>query len=270
MVRTHTGFLFCKKQVQTAVFGIKPAQCRVQIIELADRLVIQDFRRFPARKNLLTSHADDPVRDFHREVNLMQRHHNRNALLPGHPVKNGEKFQLMTNIQIGSRLVEHDDFRFLTDGAREQDSLALAVTDCIKRSVGKALCMYGCKRGFYLLLIGIRQDTQASGVGITAHGGHIPAGHQLRLQPACQHDSHIPGKIGRTEPVQFFRRRVFLIRQKNFSAHRKQLTGDRLENRGLARSVGTDQGHDFPSLHTYFNPVDQGFSVITDDQMVEL
>ena len=87
----------------------------------------------------------------------------------------------MANIQIGSRLVEHDDFRFLTDSPREQDSLALTVTDSIKRSVGKALCMYGCKRSLYLLFIGIRQDTQASGVGIAAHGGHVPAGHQLRL-----------------------------------------------------------------------------------------
>ena len=140
------------------------------------------------------------------------------------------------------------------------------VTDCIKRSVGKTLCMYGCKRGFYLLFISIRQDTQASGVGITAHGGRIPAGHQLRRSRPVSITA-IPGKFHGLNRSSFFGEDSSSSDEK-FPAHRKQLTGDRLENRGLARSAGTDQ-RQF-SLHTYFNPVDQGLSVITDDQMVEL
>ncbi len=176
----------------------------------------------------------------------------------------------MANIQIRSRLVEHDDFGLLTDGAGEQDPLALTVADSVERSVGEMPGMHSGQRPVHLLFVRIREDSETAGIGVAAHGGHVPAGHEFCLQTAGQHDSHISGQVRRGKLIQVFRRQASLFGQKNISANRNELAGDGLEDRGLAGSVRTDQGHDLPPLHAYLNAADQGLSVITDDQAVEL
>ena len=207
----------------------------------------------------------------------MKRHHDGDPLLPGHFVEDSQKLQLMADVEIGSRLVQDDDIRLLTDGTGQKNTLTLAVTDCIKRPVREVLRMHRRQRLVHLLLIRLQEDSKTSCVGVAAHCGHIPAGHQLCLQAAGEHDSHLPGQLPRLELPQFFHPgdsavlpcRLFLCKV-NIAADGRQLPGDCLEDRGLAGSVGTDQGHDLPSLHAYFNSVDQCLSMIADGQMVKV
>ena len=110
----------------------------------------------------------------------------------------------MAYVEIGSRFVQDDDLRFLADGAGQKDPLALAVTDGIEGSVREVPGMHCRQRLIHLLLIRLQEDSQSARVGIAAHCGHVPAGHQLRLQAAGEHDSHFPGQLCGRELPQFF------------------------------------------------------------------
>ena len=272
-LRLRQGPVFRKKQFQAPGPGIKAAQFRIQVIELTDCLVIKDLSRFSARKNLLAPHTDDPVGNLHREVNFMKRHHDSDSLFPGHFVKNTEKFQLMSYIKIRSGFIENNDLRLLADCAGQEDPLTLTVADGVKGPVRKMLRMNGSQRLLHLLLVRSRQDPKTSGIGISAHGGYIPAGHQFCLQTACQHDGHLLCQFSGAELSQAFHRRCrscFSLCQEYAAADRRELAGDRLQDRRFSGSVGPDQCDDFPSPHTDLYSMDQSFPLIADGQMIKL
>jgi len=205
--REITGFHILsagKIQLQAPCLHVKMSQRGIQVIEPAHGFVVQHLRRLSAGKDPVSAHTDYAIRDLHGQVNLMQGHHNCDSLFARHPVEDGKKLQLVADIQIGGRLVENDDLRVLADGAGQQDPLALAVAHRVKGPVRQLARMHGNQGFIHLPFVLLRQDTQPACVWIAAHRRNIPAGHQLRLQAACQDDRHPLRQLPRREAVQFF------------------------------------------------------------------
>ena len=122
------------RQPDTSGLRVKGTAARVEIVQSPYHLVVQDLPWSSAGKNTVSLDTDHPVGDLHREVDLMQGHHHSDPLIPGHAPENGEKLQLVPDVQIGGRLVEDDDLRLLTDGPGQQDPLPLAVADSLEGS----------------------------------------------------------------------------------------------------------------------------------------
>ena len=279
----RNGSAFLKIQLQASRPRVEPPQGRIQIIQLPHGFIVQHLGGFSAREDLLSLHADDPVRNLHRQIDLMERHHDGDSLLPGHFVQYIEKLQLMADIQIGCGLVKDDDLRLLTDGACQEDPLALTVTDSVKGPVCQFQRMNHMERLIHLPLIRLRQDPETSGIGIAAHCRHIPACHQFCPQAACKHDRHLLCQfIGRIlfqffqlccMPVLFFCMDGCFFPafcQKDLAADRRELARDRLKDRGLAGAVRPRQRHDLPFLQADLYAADQRFSFITDSQPAQL
>ena len=203
----------------------------------------------------------------------MHGHHDRDPLLPGHPVKDIEQLQLVADVQIGGRLIEEDDLRLLADGAGQEDPLALAVADGVKGPVREVLSVHGLQRLLHLFFVRIGQDAQPPGVGIAAHGRHVPAGHQVCLQAAREHDGH---------PLCQFLRRILrqplfhgrpvrcALRQPDITADGPELPRDGPQDRGFAGAVGADQRQDLPLLYADLDPADDRLPAVADGQMVKL
>ena len=137
----------------------------------------------------------------------------------------------MTDIQIGSRLVEYDDLRLLTDRARQKYALPLAVADCLERPLREFQCIYGGERLFDLSLILFREKAQSARVGIAPHRDHVAAGHLLRLQPSGENDRHFPRELHRRKLCQVFHGRIRprpLGGKINTAPDRDKLAGDGL------------------------------------------
>ena len=73
--------------------------------------------------------AHDGVGHAPRQIQLMQRHEHSQILLAHHALEDGQQLQLIADIEIARRLVEHDELRLLAERAGEQDALPLPVAD---------------------------------------------------------------------------------------------------------------------------------------------
>ena len=202
----------------------------------------------------------------------MQGHHHGDPLFPGHSPENGKKLQLVPDIQVGCRFVEDDDLRFLANGPRQQDPLALAVADRLKGSRRKFLCVNGGKGFLHLLFILLRQDPETSCIRVSSHGGYIPAGHELGLDPSGQHHRHFPCQFFRGEPLQAFHSGILsrVCLKEHVSPHRDKLPGNALQDRGFSRAVGSDQRHDLPAFHADLNVLYQRFPPVAHRQMIKM
>ncbi len=88
-----------------------------------------------------------------------------------------------------------------------------------------------------------RQHTEAARVGIAPGTDHVLTGHQLRLHPAGHQNGHGLGGFRRRD------RPEGAVLEVDRTGHRRELPGDRLEDRGFSGPVGTDQDQNFSRPH---------------------
>ena len=125
-----------------------------------------------------------------RQIYLMQRHDDRDTLLMRHITKYIQQLYLVSDIQIGRRLVQHDDVRLLRYRACQHDPLALTVGERHEVMLCQILRVYSGKRSIYDLGITHRELPDGVGIGVSPHRHDLPAGHQLGLYTVGQHHCH--------------------------------------------------------------------------------
>ena len=121
----------------------------------------------------------------------MKRHDYRQILFSLHPLQDREKFQLVANIQIGGRLIQHDNLRFLADRPRQHDALSLPVTDPRKILILNRRHIYHVHDLPDDPAILVAKKSEPARIGIAAGRDHILTGHQLRVQPLRKDDRHL-------------------------------------------------------------------------------
>ena len=87
-------------------------------------------------------HTDHLVRNLLSKIQLMKGHDHSHLFFQHHFFQNGKQFQFMTDIQIRGWLIQDHHFRFLTDSPGKQHPLPLSITDFLKITDSKFLCMY--------------------------------------------------------------------------------------------------------------------------------
>ena len=122
--------------------------------------------------------------------------------------------------ELDVRFDEHA--RLLTDGAGEQDALALTVADAGEIAVREVLCVHEGERFADFFPVLRAEQAEPPGIGVAPRRRHIPAGHQLRPHALCQNYCHSGGKFLVRKLVQI----ILLIQ--NLTAKYLQLSGDTL------------------------------------------
>ena len=173
----------------------------------------------------------------------MQRHEHSQILLAHHALEDGQQLQLIADIEIARRLVEHDELRLLAERAGEQDALPLPVADGLEGPVGKGLRVGAAQALVHNLSVFRGQDAELSRIGIAAAADHVAAGHELRVHAGGHEDGHAAG-----DGVAAARAQLLAVQIRG-AADARQLPGDGLEDGRLAGAVRADERDDSPALH---------------------
>ena len=178
-------------------------------------------KNFLRRADLLhkgSIHTQNPVRYPRGKLQLMQRQDHCQSLFFLKLLQHGKKFQLIFYIQIGSRLIQQQDFRLLTNRPGKQDTLSLSVADPRKIPVLEFQHMHGfhCFLHGFMILCG--QNSEPPGIRVTPGCHHILTGHQLCMRPLCKDNRHLFCQLTSRKALQIF------ILQKDTAAQKLQLT----------------------------------------------
>ena len=185
----------------------------------------------------------------------------------GHPafphqlLQNVQKLQLSAQVQEGGGLVQDQDFRLLTDGPGQQHPLPLAIADLIEGGVPQFQGADPLQGRPHRRPVPRAEDPQPPGIGIAAGGGHLPAGHPIRLCPAGHHHRQAPGDLPLAQPDDV------PAQQADLPAQQAQLPDQAVQNRGFARAVWPDEGQDLPRMHLETDLPEQRASVIPHRQI---
>ena len=74
-------------------------------------------------------YTDHFVGDFLGQIQFMEGHDHSKLVFQNHFFQDGEKLQLVTDVQEGSGLIQYDNLRLLADCPGQKDPLTLAVAD---------------------------------------------------------------------------------------------------------------------------------------------
>ena len=130
--------------------------------------------------------AKNAVGDALRKVKLVQRHEHGDIAFPCQLLDQRKEFELVADIKIGGRFIEHKNIRLLRHCPCQHDTLPLPVTDLCERHIPQLLYM-GHLHGFvHNTPILRRQDAKSAGVRIAPGGCNILAGHELRVDASSQ------------------------------------------------------------------------------------
>ena len=145
-----------------------------------------------------------------------------------------ERFvDLMTDIQKGGRLIHDQHFRFLSDGPGQKNPLSLTVADLRKIPVLQVLGSDGPKGAVNHLEVPCGKPSRKPCIRIAAVAHHVPAGHQLGIDPVC----HEKGD----RACSFIFRNCFQIPavQTDAAADRREHSRKGLQDGGFSRAVRT-------------------------------
>ena len=170
----------------------------------------------------------------------------------------------MADVQKRGRLVENDDLRLLTDGAGQQQALALSVADAGKGAVRELACVDHVKRLVDLTAVLPREKAQSAGVGIAAGRDDVPATHELWAQALGHND----GELARDVALRQLRHDLTV--EHDGPREQAELTNDALEDGRLAGAVGADEREDLPAVHADLYVFDQRDAVVADGHVIRI
>ena len=98
-------------------------------VESADIFGSENFFRCTVFFYIFSVYADYFVGDFLGQIQFMEGHDHSKLIFQHHFFQNGEKLQLVADVQEGGRFIQYDDLRLLADCSGQKNPLALAVTD---------------------------------------------------------------------------------------------------------------------------------------------
>ena len=147
----YLRFSPCRFQLQTAkVCIITALRHSIQCLDIIRR---KDLFRCSVTLNLTAVHTDYLVGYLLCQIQFMQRHDHRHIPLSDHIFQNRQQFQLMSNIQERSRLIQNNNLRLLTDGSGQQNPLPLTVTDLREIAICQFFRMYQLHSFLHFLMI---------------------------------------------------------------------------------------------------------------------
>ena len=241
---------------------MKDEQARIvclDVKQLFDIVRRKNFLRRAYTLNLPVVDADYNVGNFLRQLQLVEGQEHRQITLLGHLPQDGQQLQLVADVQEGGGLVQHNHLRLLAQGPGQQHPLPLAIADLDKIQRGQFLPVDQSQGLPDFFPVCLCQQTQPPGVGVAAHGHHIPAGHQLRAHPLRHQDGQLLG------PLQGGQFRLAV--QKHRPLDGSELANDGFQDGGLPRAVGPDEGHDLPRHEVEADIFKQGLSVVAHRQI---
>ena len=194
----------------------------------------------------------------------MQAHDHGQTLVSAELTQDVQQFQLIADIQVGSRLIQHQQFRFLRQCPGQQNPLALAVAQCHKVLTGQRLDPGGAERALHCLMIPFGQNPKGPGIRIASGFHHLPGGHPFGPDRIGHHDRDppralLPGNSGKRLPV-----------QEDLSGNCRQPPGQGFQNRGFSGAIRPDQCQDLTLRHLQADVAHQRLSVITRVQVAGL
>ena len=221
-------------------------------------------RRFHFHAAKFRVNTDYLVRNFLCKIQLMKGHDHSHLFFQHHFFQNGKQFQFMTDIQKRCRFIQDDNLRFLADGARQKNPLALSVTDRCEIPVFQIPGMYHLHGIFNFFLILRRKNSESSGIWITSGRHHILTGHKFRTHTLGEHYGQFPGNLFVCHAAHLFLFQIY------GSTDQGKLSCDTLQDCGFSGAVGTDQCEDFSFIQLNIDLFDQRFSVIPYGQLIRI
>jgi hypothetical protein len=235
--------------------------CRFDPEDGGDEVPGDDRRGSAVRHDASPIQRVDPIAVRRGQIQVVEHREHGLALLPGQPPDQPQQAHHVREIEVGRRFVEHQDRRVLCQRLGEDDSLALATRQAPHEAIAQVLDVglaHGLTDAGPILAPGTAPWRT---MGRPPQQDHLQDGEFEGGSHILGHDGHSPGRLpGRTAV------RV-LARHAHDPGPGPEPPRRDANDRGLPRSVRTDEADHLSRFDPHAHPVEHGAGSVPRDHV---